>query len=247
MEDVLHQALYLGIGIFSGFLSGMLGIGGGAVRVPLLNLAGLPLVASFGINLFVIPFSSAVGAFTHRRNIRWRIAAYMIIGGAAGSAAGAMLAGSLTEMVLAAGFVLISVLTVTGIYLYKLAPKVSSSLRPSFVTVSSGAFILNLITGMRGGSGGSLFPPFLKSVGLDIHEAIATSLIVTIFTALSGLAVYLGRGDVNLVPALFVAAGSVAGSRMGSRVSLNTGSRKLEAVLSVIVILFALLVLYKAL
>jgi len=247
VEDVLHQALYLGIGIFSGFLSGMLGIGGGAVRVPLLNLAGLPLVASFGINLFVIPFSSAVGAFTHRRNIRWRIAAYMIIGGAAGSAAGAMLAGSLTEIVLAAGFVLISVLTVTGIYLYKLAPKVSSSLRPSFVTVSSGAFILNLITGMRGGSGGSLFPPFLKSVGLDIHEAIATSLIVTIFTALSGLAVYLGRGDVNLVPALFAAAGSVAGSRMGSRVSLNTGSRKLEAVLSVIVILFALLVLYKAL
>jgi len=247
LEDIFRHVLYLGIGVFSGFLSGMLGIGGGAVRVPLLNLAGLPLVASFGINLFVIPFSSAVGAFTHRRNIRWRIAAYMIIGGAAGSAAGAMLAGALTEIVLAAGFVLISVLTVTGIYLYKLAPKVSSSLRPSFVTVSSGAFILNLITGMRGGSGGSLFPPFLKSVGLDIHEAIATSLIVTIFTALSGLAVYLGRGDVSLVPALFVAAGSVAGSRMGSRVSLNTGSRRLEAVLSVIVVLFALLVLYKAL
>ncbi len=34
-------------------MSGMFGIGGGAVRIPLLNLVGLPLLSAFGINLFI--------------------------------------------------------------------------------------------------------------------------------------------------------------------------------------------------
>ncbi len=34
-------------------MSGMFGIGGGTVRIPLLNLVGLPLLSAFGINLFI--------------------------------------------------------------------------------------------------------------------------------------------------------------------------------------------------
>lgn len=244
---MLKYIIYSGIGLFSGFMSGMLGIGGGSLRVPLLNLAGIPLISAFGINLFVIPFSSAVGAFTHRKNIEGRIAFYLIMGGIAGSVGGALLAGLFSRLALAVVFVIISIITVFGIYLYKLAPRISSRLKPDLFTVSTGAAFLNIITGMRGGSGGSLFPPFLKAAGLDIHRAIATSLVVTIFTAVSGLIVYLSRGDVTVIPALTVAAGSIAGSRVGSRLSLKTKSAWLELSLSVIVILFSLLVVYKAL
>lgn len=228
-------------------MSGMLGIGGGSLRVPLLNLAGLPLISAFGVNLFVIPFSSAVGAFTHRKNIQPKIAGYLIVGGIAGSVGGALLAGIFSKLVLAFIFVGISILTVVGIYLYKLAPNLSANIKPGFLNVSLGAAFLNLITGMRGGSGGSLFPPFLKAIGLDIHKAIATSLIVTIFTALSGLVVYFSRGDIMLLPALAVAAGSIIGSRIGSKLSLKTKSKWLELSLSVLVILFSFLVVYKAL
>ena len=65
--------IYLCIGILSGFMSGMFGIGGGSVRIPLLNLAGFPLLNAFGISLFVIPFSSFAGALRHRKNITKRI------------------------------------------------------------------------------------------------------------------------------------------------------------------------------
>ncbi len=246
METILQYLLFLGIGLFSGFMSGMFGIGGGSIRIPLLNLVGVPLISAFGINLFVIPFSSAVGAFTHRKNIKKKMAIGLIVGGILGSAGGALLAGNFSTLMLAIVFVIISSITILGVYLYKIAPGMAAKLKPSFCNSSIGAVVLNLITGMRGGSGGSLFPPFLKALGLDIHEAIATSLLVTIFTALSGLVVYWGRGDLYIVPALFTTAGAVIGSRTGSRLSLKTKSKWLELSLSILVLLFSLLVVYKA-
>jgi uncharacterized protein len=81
MELITQNIAYLCIGLFSGFVSGMFGIGGGTVRIPLLNLAGLPLLSAFGINFFVIPFSSLVGAISQRRNIAKKIVTYAIVGG----------------------------------------------------------------------------------------------------------------------------------------------------------------------
>lgn len=68
--------IYICIGLFAGFMSGVFGIGGGTVRIPLLNLAGLPLLSAFAINFFVIPFSSSVGAFSQRKNIAKEIVIY---------------------------------------------------------------------------------------------------------------------------------------------------------------------------
>jgi len=73
MLTLSEFVIYLCIGLLAGFMSGMFGIGGGSVRIPLLNLAGLPLISAFGINLFVIPFSSFVGVLRHRKNITKRI------------------------------------------------------------------------------------------------------------------------------------------------------------------------------
>ena len=104
MDQFLNYFLYAAIGLFSGFMSGMLGIGGGSLRVPLLNLAGLPLISAFGVNLFVIPFSSAIGAVTHRKNIEKKIGLYLIIGGSLGSIGGAMLTGVFSKLTLAVIF-----------------------------------------------------------------------------------------------------------------------------------------------
>ena len=55
---ITQNVVYLCIGLLAGFMSGVFGIGGGSIRIPLLNLAGLPLLSAFGVNLLVIPFSS---------------------------------------------------------------------------------------------------------------------------------------------------------------------------------------------
>lgn len=239
--------IYLLIGLFAGFMSGMFGIGGGSIRIPLLNLAGLPLLNAFGINLLVIPFSSMVGAISQRKNIDKKVALYVIIGGTLGSITGAFWVGLISSLYLAILFVIVSILTVFGIYLDRIIPKFYQKINPHPSILIGGSFFLNIITGMRGGSGGSLFPSFLKTMKLNIHKAVATSLFVTMFTATAATAIYWHRGNIIWIPALFVLIGSMIGARVGSKVSLKTKPLWLEIGLTVLVIILAFAVIYKAL
>lgn len=243
----MDDLLYLLVGSVSGFMSGVFGIGGGAIRIPLLNLVDIPLINAFAINLFVIPFSSVVGAISHRRNINLRVGIYVILGGCLGSVLGALLAGAVSTFVLALLFFLVSLLTVLGIYLDKFFPYLYNRIKPRPVVVFSGALFLNFITGLRGGSGGSLFPPFLTALHLDVREAIATSLFSTVFTSIAALSIYWHRGDVMFRPALFVLIGSVIGVSIGSKLSLRARPQWLRFSLSALVLVLALLILLKAL
>ncbi len=60
MEYWLFLTLAGLIGLFAGLMSGIFGIGGGSVRTPLLNVIGIDLIFTFGINLLTIPFSSSI-------------------------------------------------------------------------------------------------------------------------------------------------------------------------------------------
>jgi uncharacterized membrane protein YfcA len=247
METIMLLMICLLIGFLAGFMSGMFGIGGGSVRTPLLYVAGLPLLGAFGINLLVIPFSSIIGAISHRRNINWKFAPYVVVGGTFGSVIGAFLAGLIPTLVLAIIFVIVSFMTVSGIHLDRIAPKLAQKINPNAKNMVSGTFFINLLTGMRGGSGGSLFPPFLRTMRFDMREAIATSLFATIFTAIPAVIIYWYRGDIIWLPALAVVIGSIAGARMGSLISLKTKHVWLEIGLSIFVVILALIVLFKAL
>jgi len=245
--SLVQIIIFFLIGLFAGCMSGMFGIGGGGIRIPLLNLAGLPLLGAFAINIIVIPFSSAVGAISQRRNIDKDIALYMVAGGTLGSVMGAYLAGLIPTLTLAIIFVIVSIITILGIYLDRIAPEFSRKIIPGSKNIVIGSFCLNLITGVRGGSGGALFSPFLRAMHFDIHKAIATSLFVTIFTAFAAAAIYWHRGNIIWLPALCVLAGSMIGARIGSKISLRAKSFWLEIGLSVLTVALASLTVYKAL
>jgi len=228
------------IGLVAGFMSGMFGIGGGSIRTPLLILSGIPPLSAFAINLVVIPFSSLVGALTHRVNVDVRTGVYVVVGGSLGSFVGALLVGLVPRIVLAFLFLASSVVTVFGMYLNKIAPKVYGKINPTPRSIIFGAFILNLITGMRGGSGGSLFPPFLRMMKLDIRKAIATSLFSTIFTATVAILVYWYRGNILWVPAILTIIGSMLGARIGGKVSLRTKPKWLQMLLAILILALAI-------
>jgi len=231
----------------AGFMSGIFGIGGGSVRIPLLNLAGLPLLSAFGINLLVVPFSSLVGALSQRENVDKEIGIYVIIGGTLGSVVGAFSVGIIPTLVLAIIFVVTAFVTTFGIYLDRIAPKLYQKIDPSPQNILLFSLLLNFITGMRGGSGGSMFPPFLRAMKLDVHKAIATSLFVTIFTAIAAVIIYWHRGNMIWLPALFVLIGSMIGAGIGSKISLRTKPFWLEIGLTMLVISLAFITIYRAL
>ncbi len=247
MELLLDLTLFFIIGLVSGVMSGTFGIGGGSIRIPLLNVAGFPLITAYGTNLFVIPFSSAMGVYTQQKNVNWDFAPYIILGGIFGSLLGAVFAGFLDPVFLAFTFVGVSILTVLGINLSQIHPELADKIEPTRVNIVGGTFFLNFLTGIRGGSGGSLFPAFLKTMKVDIREAIATSLVATIFTASVAILVYWYRGNIDLWPSITVLFGSVIGSRLGSQITLKVKPKWLEIGLSVLVIVLSLIVLIKTL
>jgi hypothetical protein len=106
---------------------------------------------------------------------------------------------------------------------------------------------VSFITGLKGGSGGQIFPALFKNLGLNTHKAIATSLTVSIFTAFGAIPIYWHRGNIIWLPALCVLIGSMIGARIGSKVSLKTKPVWLEIGLAVLMIALAFSVIYKAL
>lgn len=82
----------IGVGVFTGFLAGFLGVGGGFIRMPaLMYVIGAPTKVAVGTDLFEVMISGAYGAFTYALKARVELLAalIMLIGAAVGAQFGA--------------------------------------------------------------------------------------------------------------------------------------------------------------
>jgi uncharacterized membrane protein YfcA len=90
--EAISLWIILGIGFATGFLSGMLGVGGGFIRMPaLVYILGCPTVVAVGSDLFEIMFSSAYGVMTHafKGNVHLVLVLALLIGTTIGAQLGA--------------------------------------------------------------------------------------------------------------------------------------------------------------
>ncbi|MFW9812894.1 MAG: sulfite exporter TauE/SafE family protein [Candidatus Thorarchaeota archaeon] len=239
--DIILLALTAIIGLASGLAGGLFGIGGGSIRIPLLNSLGYSLIAAFGMNLITIPISSFVGAVSQKHNIDLRVGGYMILGGAFGTMVGTLIAFDFAvyALLLAIIFFFVSVISVIMMNLHNFAPEMSENLSPSSQNLVSGTLFFNILTGMRGGSEGSLFVPLQRLLNVEMHKAIATALFAAIFTSTVGIILYWSYGQLLLLPGFVVLIGSVVGSRIGSHFSLETQSKWLEVGLTAIILVLS--------
>jgi|GEM_PF-125034 len=82
----------IGVGVFTGFLAGFLGVGGGFIRMPaLMYVIGAPTKVAVGTDLFEVMISGAYGAFTYayKGRVELLAALIMLIGAAVGAQFGA--------------------------------------------------------------------------------------------------------------------------------------------------------------
>jgi len=92
---VTHTPAGLGASFFAGVLSSLLGIGGGIIKVPVMNLVmGLPMKAAIATSAFMIAITTTVGALIYHYygNIYPFIVAPLIIGVVVGARLGVELA-----------------------------------------------------------------------------------------------------------------------------------------------------------
>jgi uncharacterized membrane protein YfcA len=86
--------LILGVGLITGLLAGVLGVGGGFVRMPMLiYVLGIPTHVAIGTDLFEIMISAGYGTLTHavKGNVDVMMALVMHTGAALGAQIGATL------------------------------------------------------------------------------------------------------------------------------------------------------------
>ncbi len=82
----------IGVGVFTGFLAGFLGVGGGFIRMPaLMYVIGAPTKVAVGTDLFEVMISGAYGAFTYayKGRVELLAALIMLVGAAVGAQFGA--------------------------------------------------------------------------------------------------------------------------------------------------------------
>lgn len=101
--------LYLALGLLTGILGALFGVGGGILMVPVLTiLASMPQKEAQGISLSVMIVLSVVGAFRYHINpdihMDWRVIAIMSVTMLFGANIGASLAASLSNKALQIGF-----------------------------------------------------------------------------------------------------------------------------------------------
>jgi uncharacterized membrane protein YfcA len=113
---VVGTRTYAVIGLAAGVVSGLLGIGGGLVMVPLLaGWCGMPLKRALGTSLLTIPALVIPGTAVHAwlGNIDWWAALFLTIGAVPGARIGATLALGTAErtlrLVVGAGMLVIAV------------------------------------------------------------------------------------------------------------------------------------------
>lgn len=88
-------SMYIGIGLLAGFVSGLLGIGGGLVMVPMLaGWLGMPLKRALGTSLLAIVALVIPGTITHAwlGHIDWALFLVVTVGAVPGARIGASIA-----------------------------------------------------------------------------------------------------------------------------------------------------------
>ena len=114
LETPVGWGLLFGIGIFTGTLAGLLGIGGGLMMVPALTLFGVPLVQATATSLVGVFLSSVSGSIQNFKagELNWRVSLTLAMFGIVTAQFGAWLGDRLTDAVLSLAFAVLLLVTI---------------------------------------------------------------------------------------------------------------------------------------
>ncbi len=197
---------YAIIGIFSGTIGGMLGLGGGILTVPCLFIMftylGYPqadvMHMAIGTSLAAMLFNTLASTWAQNKKgaVLWDVLRKMSVGLVLGSILGALTASSLSGIVLELFFGIF--LCSLGIYFLCGKVRVKSQHKiPSLPLLNLLSTGVGFVSNILGIGGGTLTVPLLSSFHISDKSAIGTSSAATFLLAIMGSISYfiIGRND----------------------------------------------------
>jgi uncharacterized protein len=221
MNIIIEYINFLFIGIVGGTVSGLMGIGGGTVIIPLLiYLTGVDIKVATAISMVYIVFASISGTIFNyfQKTIIFRYSIYLGLS----SMLFSFLGGYLTKFIpgLTVKIMYLAALTASFILIF-LRFKIKEhnnipSKRDLYKMIPVGA-AAGFVAGILGIGGGFIFvPALLFFAGLPVNIATGTSLGAIIFTSIPGLAGKVLSVDFNIYYGIAAGIGSVGGTRLGT-------------------------------
>ncbi len=201
MEQFLLNAAVLGLlGMFVGFLSGLLGIGGGIVLVPALIYLGhvfyegvipedtLAHIA-LGTSLAVIIPTSASSARSQikKKMVEWGVVKTLTPGLLIGVTIGVVIAAGTDGTVLQTIFA-IGLLGIAALIAYKPQPHHIMPLLLDWKFATPATTVVGFLATMMGIGGAILNIPYMTFGGVPLHRAIATGSVLGAIVALPAAA-----------------------------------------------------------
>jgi uncharacterized membrane protein YfcA len=256
------------LGVGTGFLAGLLGIGGGMLMVPFITIilghqgvpADLAVKMAIATSMATIIFTSISSVRAHHKRgaVRWDIARRLAPGIVIGSLVGSLGVFALLKgQALAVFFALFVGFSATQMFLDK-KPKPTRQMPGTGGQLAAGGAI-GFVSGLVGAGGGFISVPFMTWCNIAIHNAVATSAALGFPIAVANVAGYvasghsvqgLPEGSVGYIwlPALVViAVCSFVIAPLGAKAAHSLPVSKLKRVFASILYVLAAYMLWKGL
>ncbi len=254
------------LGLVTGFLAGLLGIGGGMIMVPFISAIlsgrgvepGLAVKMAIATSMATIIFTSVSSVRAHHKKgaVRWDIVKAL----APGIVLGAMVA-SLGVFALLKGaslyFVFAAFVAFSGSQMFLDKKPSPTRQLPGTAGLLGAGGVIGALSGLVGAGGGFVSVPFMTWCNVAIHNAVATSAALGFPIALANVVGYViaGQGLQGVPPYSFgylwlpalvvIASCSVLMAPLGARAAHALPVKKLKRAFAVVLFTLAIYMLYK--
>ena len=265
IEPILVVQLAV-LGLVTGFLAGLLGIGGGMIMVPFISAIlsgrgvepGLAVKMAIATSMATIIFTSVSSVRAHHKKgaVRWDIVKSL----APGIVLGAMVA-SLGVFALLKGaslyFVFAAFVAFSGSQMFLDKKPAPTRQLPGTAGLLGAGGVIGALSGLVGAGGGFVSVPFMTWCNVAIHNAVATSAALGFPIALANVVGYViaGQGLQGVPPYSFgylwlpalvvIASCSVLMAPLGARAAHALPVKKLKRAFAVVLFTLAIYMLYK--
>lgn len=248
MSSGVEIVLTILVGVATGVLSGMFGIGGAVVSTPAIRVLGATALQAVGSTLpSILPSSISGGLRYNRDGLVWfRVMAWTSVFGIPSSVVGSRLSSAVPGnghllMLLTAGLVAFTAYRTA----FPRQVEVSDVLRDEWWRLAVIGLAAGGLSGLLGIGGGILMvPAFSAWVGMPLKETIGTSLACVGIFAIPGTITHAYLGQIDWTFAIPLAIGVIPGARIGAHFTINATDRTLRltvgAALGIIAAIYAI-------
>ena len=242
--EVANIIVMLAIGIFGGFISGLVGIGGAIIVYPAIlilpqvfGLDGYTAFVASGLTASQVFFSTLSGSIKARKQPEFSLPLIIYMGGGmvAGSTFGAIIADKFDATFINHVYIVIAILALI-LMMFKVKPTADSKPLNRGLLVIVGS-IIGIISGIVGTGGAFIIIPILLALfKLSMNMVVTNSIVLAFVSSIGAFIIKWLQGYIPVMDALLLIIGSIVFAPIGLRLGRHLPNSVQKWIISILII-----------